>query len=114
MRGSPGVYYEPGFGTLPALGVGILFNPALSDYVFARAETFDYLEVIPEMFWTDAGRGAPSRFSELPEWIELLDRLTARTPVLAHNIGLSLGSADYFDESYVEHIAEWHQRYAFP
>jgi uncharacterized protein (UPF0276 family) len=98
---------------LPALGIGLLYNPALPEYIRDFRETFDYVEIIPEMFWTDAGRGAPERFVELPGWIAMLERLVETCPVVAHNIGLSLGSADYFDESYAEHIAEWHERYEF-
>jgi uncharacterized protein (UPF0276 family) len=97
----------------PKLGVGVLYNPALAEYVHESRETFDYVEIIPEMFWTDSGRGSEPRFVELPGWMEALERLTADCPVVAHNIGLSLGSADYFDESYAEHIAEWHARYHF-
>jgi uncharacterized protein (UPF0276 family) len=98
---------------LPTLGVGLLYNPALPEYIRDFRETFDYVEIIPEMFWTDAGRDASARFVELPGWIEMLEQLVQTCPVVAHNIGLSLGSADYFDESYAEHIAEWHARYDF-
>jgi uncharacterized protein len=99
---------------LPMLGIGLLYNVALPDYVRARRETFDYIEIIPEMFWTDAGRGAEPRFVELSGWVELLDRVAQTSPIVAHNIGLSLGSADYFDDRYCVHIAEWQRRYAFP
>jgi uncharacterized protein (UPF0276 family) len=98
---------------LPTLGVGLLYNPALPEYIRDFRETFDYVEIIPEMFWTDAGRGAERRFVELPGWVEMLEQLVRTCPVVAHNIGLSLGSADYFDDSYAEHIAEWHARYDF-
>jgi uncharacterized protein len=98
---------------LPSLGIGLLYNPSLPDYLSDFRETFDYVEIIPEMFWTDSGRGTSPRFVELPGWIEMLDQLVRTCPVVGHNIGLSLGSADYFDESYAEHIAEWHSRYSF-
>ncbi|HEY6202466.1 MAG TPA: DUF692 family multinuclear iron-containing protein [Candidatus Limnocylindria bacterium] len=99
---------------LPALGVGLLYNPALPGYMRERPETFDYVEVIPEMFWTDHGVGAHPRFEELDGWIRELDRVHAVAPIICHNIGLSLGSADDFDLSYADHIAAWQARYQFP
>jgi len=98
---------------LPTLGIGLLYNAALPEYLRDFPETFDYVEIIPEMFWTDHGRDAATRFVELPGWVQMLDQLGDDTPIVAHNIGLSLGSADYFDETYAEHIAQWHERYGF-
>jgi uncharacterized protein (UPF0276 family) len=98
---------------LPALGVGLLYNAALPEYLRDFPQTFDYVEIIPEMFWTDGGRDAAPRFIELSGWVDMLERLAGQTPLVAHNIGLSLGSADYFDTSYAEHIAQWHARYGF-
>jgi uncharacterized protein (UPF0276 family) len=103
-----------GAEALPTLGVGLLYNPALPEYIRDFRDTFDYVAVIPEMFWTDAGRDTQPRFTELPGWIAMLEELVRDCPVVAHNIGLSLGSADYFDDSYAHHIAEWHARYRFP
>jgi uncharacterized protein (UPF0276 family) len=99
---------------LPKLGVGLLYNPALPEYLRERPDSFDYVEIIPEMFWTDCGAGQEPRFVELRDWVALLDWITDQCPVIAHNIGLSLGSADYFDESYASHIAAWERRFRFP
>lgn len=99
---------------LPKLGVGLLYNPALPEYLRERPESFDYVEVIPEMFWNDHGPGADPRFVELQGWVELLSWISSFRPVIAHNIGLSLGSADWFDATYADHIAEWQQRFRFP
>ena len=73
---------------VPALGVGLLYNPSLPEYLRARPETFDYIEVIPEMFWTDRGPGESPRFVELEAWVDLLDWIATQCPVVAHNIGL--------------------------
>jgi uncharacterized protein (UPF0276 family) len=99
---------------LPKLGVGLLYNPALPEYLRERPESFDYVEVIPEMFWTDHGPGQEPRFVELEGWVKMLSWITEFRPVIAHNIGLSLGSADHFDTTYAEHIAEWQRRFRFP
>lgn len=99
--------------TVPALGVGLLYNPSLPEYLRTRPETFDYVEVIPEMFWTDRGHGTEPRFVELEGWVAMLDDIATRCPVVAHNIGLSLGSAAGFDDDYPAHIEEWNRRYRF-
>jgi len=111
---APRLRKRSGLDAAPTLGVGILYNAALPDYLRAHRDSFDFIEIIPEMFWTDAGRGAASRFAELGGWAAMLDLLAATCPIVAHNIGLSLGSADYFDVGYAAHIAEWQRRYAFP
>jgi uncharacterized protein len=95
------------------LGVGLLYNPALPEYLRESAGVYDYVEVIPEMFWTDRGRGSDPRFVELPGWVEMLEWLAGTCPVVAHNIGLSLGSADYFDDAYAEHVGQWQRRFGF-
>src|SRR6266542_187827 len=102
------------FAVLPKLGVGLLYNPALPEYLRDHPGSYDYVEVIPEMFWTDRGPGSEPRFVELEEWVAMLEWICERCPVIAHNIGLSLGSADYFDSSYAEHIAHWQARFGFP
>lgn len=102
---------ERGPAVRPQLGVGVLYNPALPEYLQTRQETYDYVEVIPEMFWTDRGPRARPRFVELEGWIAMLDWIAGRCRVVGHNIGLSLGSADGFDEEYPAHIEEWNQRY---
>lgn len=99
---------------LPKLGVGLLYNPSLPDFLRANLEAIDHLAIIPDMFWTDAGRGATPRFVELDAWVELLDWVAQRKPVVAHNLGFSLGSAEAFDPNYAENIAAWQRRYDFP
>jgi uncharacterized protein len=97
-----------------ALGVGILYNLALPEFVRSNLDAFDYLEIIPDIFWTDQGVGQVPRYVELESSTEFLTWIVDRRPIVAHNISLSIGSADLFDHEYVEHIADWHQRYRFP
>jgi uncharacterized protein len=99
---------------VPKLGVGVLYNPALPEFLRTSLESLDYVEVIPDTFWTDRGAGSAPRYAELESWVEVLDWLVARRPVIAHNIGFSLGSADRFDIEHVERIADWQRRYRFP
>jgi uncharacterized protein len=98
---------------VPACGVGILHNPAVPALLKAEPGLVDYVSIMPDMFWTDNGPGAAQRFTELDSWIDFLDWASARYPIVAHSIGLSLGSAEFDDNEYVRQLASWHQRYHF-
>lgn len=95
------------------LGVGILYNPALPPFLAAHLDAIDFVSVIPDMFWRDHGAGAATRFQELPSWLDVMDGLATRVPVVAHDIGLSLGSAERWDEEYLEQLVRWQARYGF-
>jgi uncharacterized protein (UPF0276 family) len=100
--------------SLPTLGVGVMYNPALPDFLRTDLDALDFLEITSDMFWTDHGRAARPRFEELESWIDVLEWMLPQRPVVAHNIGLSIGNAGLFDLGYVEHLARWQQRYGFP
>jgi uncharacterized protein len=98
---------------IPARGVGILHNPVVPALLRADPGLVDYVAITPDMFWTDRGPGAGDRFVELESWIDFLDWAASRLPLVAHSIGLSLGSAEFADDAYVEQLSRWHDRYAF-
>ena len=98
--------------SLPALGVGLLLNP--DTLASPEADSaYQYLEVIPDRFWLDAGPGAPVRHPELGPSVAALDMLAERVPIVCHSIGLSIGSASLFDTGHLEQIARWQRRYGF-
>jgi len=99
---------------LPKLGVGISFQATLADYVFDCPDTFDFIEIVPDMMWQDAGRDASPRYQVNADARDLLDRMAALKPVVAPSIGLSIGTAARFDQGHVAQIAEWRRRYAMP
>jgi uncharacterized protein (UPF0276 family) len=96
-----------------ALGIGILHNPVIPGLLQADPGLVDYVAITPDMFWTDYGPSAEHRFVELESWTDFLDWTASRLPLVAHSIGLSLGSAEFSDETYVEQLASWHRRYGF-
>jgi uncharacterized protein (UPF0276 family) len=67
--------------------------------------------VIPDRSWVDHGPGAKSRFEELPEVYRILREVARSLPVVMHCIGLSICSADVFDEEYLSRLAEWRARH---
>jgi uncharacterized protein (UPF0276 family) len=104
----------PSISSLPKLGVGILYNPALPDFLQNNLELLHYVEIIPDTFQIDHGGSLVPRFSELESESQFLDWLLQRRPVVAHNIGLSIGSAGVFDADYVQRIAHWQHKCASP
>ena len=100
-------------GKIAPRGVGILYNPVVPGLIADAPDVADYLSITPDVFWTDNGPGAVDRFVELETWVEFLDSVAERLPIVAHSIGLSLGSAEFSDDEYVNQLVCWHDRYAF-
>ncbi|MDP9122793.1 MAG: DUF692 domain-containing protein, partial [Acidobacteriota bacterium] len=40
---------------LPKLGVGLSFQSTMHEFALAHLPGFDFLEIIPDTFWTDHG-----------------------------------------------------------
>lgn len=100
----------------PTPGVGLLFNPALIDFVDQYAAALDHLAVIPDRCWLDPGpgRAAGERFVALPAPVAMIDRAAAQHPLVLHGIGMSICSAEVFDRPYIENLAQWRQRWRSP
>jgi uncharacterized protein (UPF0276 family) len=94
-------------------GIGILFNGVLGGFLAANPDAVDFVSVIPERFWHDSGRDTSPRFVPLPDEVAALDDLVTKYPIVAHGIGLSIGSASTFDIDHVRQLAAWHDRYRF-
>jgi uncharacterized protein len=94
-------------------GVGILFNGSLGRLLAECRDAVDFVSVIPERFWNDLGRGASPRFVPLPDEVATLEGLASSFPLVAHGIGLSIGSGSTFDIEHVNNLATWHRRYGF-
>lgn len=97
----------------PKLGVGLLHNPALLQYLDARAEAYDFLALIPDREWADHGAACTPRFEMPAPAMQFLQRLRARKPMVCHSIGLSIGSAAWFDTGHVAQIAWLQQQLGF-
>lgn len=89
---------------------GVLFNPALVDFVAAPDHGLGHLAAIPDRCWLDHGIGAQPRFEPLLTPTRLLLQAAQRLPVVLHGIGLSICSAEVFDVEYLEHLAAWRER----
>jgi len=95
------------------LGIGLLFNPVLPEFLDTHADSFDYLELIPDREWADRGVHSTTRYSPLAKSFEFLHRIREQKPMLCHSIGLSIGSAGIFDTEHVEQIRWMHEQFDF-
>jgi uncharacterized protein len=105
--------YADRLTTLPKLGVGLSFQAPLLDFVKSYADTFDFLEIVPDSLWNDRGSGMTPRYDENREAQMFLGELVKYKPIIAHSIGLSIGSAERFDTEHVSQIAKWQRQYGF-
>jgi uncharacterized protein len=96
---------------LAECGVGVLFNPALADFVADHADSLDYLAVIPDRFWLDRGWGTCPRFEDTSAGEAVLTQAAQSLPLVLHGIGLSICSADLFDREYLLQLERWRRRY---
>ena len=74
----------------------------------------DFLSVIPDRAWVDHGVGTAQRFQPLPISANLLDEAARQLPIVLHSIGLSICSADIFDEEYARNLIAWADRLQSP
>ena len=59
---------------LPRLGVGVMYNPALPEFLRTDLDAIDFLEITSDMFWTDHGADSRTpRFEELEAWVDVLE-----------------------------------------
>ena len=96
------------------IGVGALFNPSMSAFIERSLSCLDYLAVIPDRGWIDHGMGSSPRFQMLPSAEALLEQVASVRPVVLHGIGLSICSAEFFDEEYACNLIELAQRFNSP
>ncbi|MGB9180298.1 MAG: DUF692 domain-containing protein [Pyrinomonadaceae bacterium] len=99
---------------VPELGVGLAFQPALRSFIESNSNLFDFLEVVPDILWTDLGPDKPQRYVEDLSGTGFLKKMRERLPVIPHSIGLSIGSAHRFDLDHIAQIARWHDWLQFP
>ena len=95
-------------------GVGVLFNPSMHRFLEGSLRYLDYVAVIPDRAWIDYGVGSPQRFRLLPLSAAVLDEICQRLPIVLHGIGLSICSAEIFDEEYVQNLVAWANRLRSP
>lgn len=57
--------------------------------------------------------GTPDRFQEIAPYVEFVDWLAPRLPLVVHGLGMSIGSAGLFDTEHLAQLCRWYERYRF-
>ena len=96
------------------LGIGLGYQVQLRDYIESRSDRFDFLEVVPDILWTDLGLGAKPRYRDLAEGVAFIRDVARVKPVIPHSIGLSIGSAHRYEREHVAQMARWFEWLRFP
>lgn len=97
----------------PKLGVGFTFQHGLLPAIEASLELIDFFEVSPDALCHERLEGGervlayhPTMLGEAIEWSE-------RRPMVVHGLGLSIGSASGWNESYLRILDSLHARQPF-
>jgi len=99
---------------LPKLGVGLAFQAPLAPLIEAAGDDIDYVEVVPDILWTDRGPAEAPRYIDDAEGLATLLRVARGRPIVAHGIGMSIGSAGHFDRGHVAQVGRWNRELGFP
>ena len=94
--------------------MGLAYQAPLAPLLAAAGAELDYVEVVPDILWTDLGQGAEARYIDDTAGRSALELACRGRPVVAHGIGLSIGSAGVFDAAHVEQVERWRRRLGFP
>lgn len=94
--------------------MGALLNPSMQRFLLHFLHRLDYLAVTPDRGWIDHGEGSRPRFQVLPEVAALLDWVARERPIVLHGIGMSICSAEIFDETYAQNLIDWAERFNSP
>jgi uncharacterized protein len=91
-----------------------MLNPSMFDSLDRLLDRLDYLAVIPDRGWEDRGIGAVPRFQRFPASEHVLATVRRRRPIVLHGIGLSICSAEIFDEDYALNFIDCARRLGSP
>jgi uncharacterized protein (UPF0276 family) len=94
--------------------VGLAYQAPLQPLIENAGEYLSFVEVVPDILWTDLGPGAYPRYIDDQKGLAYLRHVSQSRPVIPHSIGLSIGSAHYFDLDHIGQIQRWWNRFQFP
>jgi uncharacterized protein (UPF0276 family) len=79
----------------------------------SHLDTLDFIGIIPDTYWTDRGPFTCPRYIEIEASVDVLNWLVERKRLVAHGLGLSIGTAGFFDIGHVQQMCQWQKRYGF-
>lgn len=98
----------------PRIGVGLTYQRGLRPAIDACRDLIDFFEVSPDLLCRERA-GANGSYLELhPTLVAEALECCAGRPVVVHGLGLSIGSACGWSESYLRMLDAWHGLEPFP
>jgi uncharacterized protein len=91
---------DPSLGSDARLGYGIGLRSLHYEHILEQRPRIDFFEVLSDNYMSTHGR--PLRF---------LERIAADYPLVLHGVGLSIGSSDPLDRSYIEELKALRDRF---
>lgn len=93
--------------------VGLNYQGELRDFIAQHLDLLDYVELVPDIAWTDRGPEATNRYVDDRATVAFIDQIADAVPIVAHSIGLSIASAHRFRTEHVDQIRRWDERFDF-
>ena len=100
--------------SLPKLGVGLAYQAPLRSLIEDAGDNLNFVEIVPDILWTDLGPEEQPRYIDDQKGMAYLRQVKQSRPVIPHSIGLSIGSAHYFDRDHIGQIRRWWDWLQFP
>src|SRR5262245_50603563 len=100
--------------TVQKIGVGLGFQAPLKELIADPRGDLDFIEVVPDILWTDLGPGTTPRYVDDTRGLAFLRQQRRLRPIVAHSIGASIGSATHFDTGHIRQMQRWCRRFRVP
>ena len=101
------------FSTVKKLGVGINYQNAFIPILESQKHLIDFIEISPDILCEERWNGK-SRVLELhPKRLEKALYWGRKFPVVVHGLGLSIGTASGWNQSYIDLLDSFHRAQKF-
>src|SRR5437879_1674684 len=100
----------PPFTPPAPLGVGLTYGPGLQDTIEACRGLIDFVELCPDVLCRERVDGDERALAYHPELLDDALRWTDGYPLVAHGLGLSIGSVCGWNEGYLAILDQLHAR----
>jgi uncharacterized protein (UPF0276 family) len=102
----------PGSFALPALGVGLVYTPALPAALY-RKDSVDFAEITPDTLCRARRDGAYYRMDLAPDLLDRARAICGDLPISVHGVELSIGSTHGMNMSYLTMLDEFQCAWPF-
>jgi len=101
------------FSSLPKLGVGLNYQPGLRAALGSLEDLIDFFEISPDLLCRERVQDGERALDYHPALLDEALRSTAGYPLVAHGLGLSIGSVAGWNEGYLRILDELSARRPF-